>query len=408
MIEAKDLLAIDVFGLVLFSVYTILFFLIYFFLLQKEKLNSLFNISLVITSFLLPIIFFLLNEVFKIKSNPPDTVVYASLINDFSSYFNLYSFGVKSFSILNFIQYKLCFERPFVFIVFNVFYYQLAIFFFFKAFKLYINHQRRLVYNPKGLFSVMVIFSEIYPLALILNASILRESMALMFLAMFSYFMIKYIVTTKNTMAMTLFVLTPIFIIRPLTGVCATLALFMGYCYKNKLYTLRNFVWLIVIILIADFGLKMIVSSLYQIDFNLSWLISYRDASNTKFGDEGYSTMNWTGPFAYIKNIFLLILQYLFSPLPILVSPAVTMNKVIPLIDSFYIIIVLIAPICLFYKKYMNGWLGLFLIFLIIPALFETNISGAYRHRMSAVFFLIPLVSHIVLTFKLPSDYGRG
>ncbi|WP_194525301.1 hypothetical protein [Zobellia roscoffensis] len=140
----------------------------------------------------------------------------------------------------------------------------------------------------------------------------------------------------------------------------------------------------------------------------MAWLISYRDASNAKFGTEGYSTMNWSGPFDYVKNVIFLVLQYLLSPLPILVSPTVTMNKLIPLIDSFYIIFVLITPILLFYKKYMKGWLVLFLVFLIIPALFETNISGAYRHRISAIVFLMPLVSYIFLNMNLRSLYVRN
>ncbi|CAZ95800.1 hypothetical protein [Zobellia galactanivorans] len=406
MIELDKVFALDALGLLLMGVYSCFLFALFFVLLKREKLNSLVVCILVMASFLWPLFFFIVNEVVNFKSTPPDSVVYASIIQDFGTYFNFYSFGVKGYSILNFLQYQLCFKRPFVFVVFNIFYYQVAVLFVYKAFKTFLVYHNKIV-DKRKFYAILVVLSSFYPITVIINASILRESMALMFLAIFSYLLIRYIVTQKGTMLMALFVLTLVFVTRPLTGVCSVIALFLGYCYKNKLYSLKNFIWLAVIIVIVNFSIKTVVSNLYQLDFNMAWLISYRDASNARFGTEGYSTMNWSGPFDYVKNVMFLVLQYLLSPLPILVSPTVTMNKLIPLIDSFYIIFVLITPILLFYKKYMKGWLLLFLIFLVVPALFETNISGAYRHRISAVFFLIPLVSYIMVNIKLNKLYVR-
>lgn len=410
MIELDKVFTLDALGLLLMGVYSCFLLALFFVLLKREKLNSLIVCILVMASFLWPpLFFFIVNEVINFKSTPPpDSVVYASIIQDFGTYFNFYSFGVKGYAILNFLQYQLCFKRPFVFVVFNIFYYQVAVLFIYKAFKTFLVYHNKMV-DQRKFYSILVVLSSFYPITVIINTSILRESMALMFLAIFGYLLIRYIVTQRGTMLMALFVLTLVFVTRPLTGgVCCIIALFFGYCYKYKLYSLKNFIWLAVIIVIVNFSVKTVISNLYQLDFNMAWLISYRDASNIKFGTEGYSTMNWSGPFDYLKNVMFLVLQYLLSPLPFLVSSTVTMNKLIPLIDAFYIIFVLITPILLFYKKYMKGWLLLFLIFLVVPALFETNISGAYRHRISAVFFLIPpLVSYIMVNIKLNKIYVR-
>ena len=406
MIELDKVFTLDALGLLLMGVYSCFLFALFFVLLKREKLNSLVVCILVMASFLWPLFFFIVNEVVNFKSTPPDSIVYASLIRDYNTYFNFYSFGVKGYSILNFLQYKLCFKRPHVFVVFNIFYYQVAVLFIYKAFKTFLEYHNKMV-NLRKFYAILIVLSSCYPITVIINTSILRESMALMFLAIFSYLLLKYAVSPKSRILMVFLILALVFVTRPLTGICSAIVLFLVYCYRNKLYTLRNFLWLAVIIVLVYFSIKAVISNLYHLDFNMDWLISYRNWSNEKFGSEGYSTLNWSGTFDYVINVFLLVLQYLLSPLPILVSPSVTMNKLIPLVDSFYIIFVLIVPILLFYKKYMKGWLLLFLIFLIIPALFETNISGAYRHRISAVFFLIPLVSYILTNIKIKKAYVR-
>lgn len=400
MNKLSEVLALDVFATILIMVYMALFYFFFVALLIKEKLNTATILILSACSFLLPIILFLLNQTFHFKSTPPDTLVYSSLIIDFKKHFETYSFGVKGFSLLNYLQYQLCFKRPSVFIVFNILYYHLAVLFLFKTFIIYCSFNSRSILRRR-LFVLFIILATLYPVSLIINASILRESMNLMFFSIFCYFLVKYVTGKTNSLFIPFLFLSLIFLIRPITGVCAIIALFLAYSQKNKLISIRNTLKLAFILFVFVVSIKALVANIYQLDFSLNWLIAYRETSNDQFGFEGYTSLDWDGFYKTAKNLFLLICQYLFSPLPILVSKEITLNKLIPLLDALYIMFVIILPIFFFFKRFMKEWLLIFLVFLILPALFETNISGAYRHRANSIFLLLPLVSYVFMNFKM-------
>lgn len=393
---------VDLLGIVLIIIYITTAFGYYCFLLKKEHLLT---ESIVLTSsfvFLFPLLIFLANQSLSLFSIPPDTEVYANTILDFKKYFNHYSFGVTGYSVLNFIQYKTCFERPPVFVVYNIMYYQVGVLYIYKAFKIYCaSFDKRI-----GLkfFLILQLFSFFYPLGILQTTNILREPMLLMILSVNIYLLVKYYFKGLKTYYLIILFALLLFLIRPLTGICLFITYLLAYSHKNKFITLKNILKFSLITVVAGFIIKHIALSLYSIDFSIDWIAQFREKSNSRFGIEGYKSLNWENPSYYFKNIVLLILQYLLSPLPILVSPSVTINKLIPLFDSLYII-ALILPIMTFFKKYMKGWLLLFIIFLIIPSIFETNISGAYRHRMSAVIFLIPLATYIFMNIKIRKTY---
>ncbi len=382
-----------VIGWLLLLTYILAFLFIFFVLLKKVKLLTKTTLITTTFSFLFPFLFFVLNENFLLKSTPPDTIVYATIIHDFSEYFNTYSFGVLGYSILSYIPFKLCFGMPLVFISFNIFYYQIAVLYLFKAFKIYGNYHNKVIGN--NVFVFMQIAATMYPIGMIHVSSILREPMMLLFFSINIYFLTKYHFTNFTNYFVLSISLLFLFIIRPLTGIAMLIAFLSSYIYVKRLFTFRNLLKLSVVGILAFILTKNIILSIYNLDFSLDWIIKYRAESNAKFGIEGYHALNWDGFFHTIKNVFLLVSQYLFSPIPILVDKQVMYNKLIPTIDTLFNSLFIFLPILIYRKRFFKTWMICFLIFIIIPALFETNISGAYRHRMNGIFMLIPLTSYI-------------
>lgn len=394
--------SLDFIGLLLIFFYLGMFYCVYVYLLKKEHLlteNTIISSGL---AFIIPLTVFLLNQKFNFISIPPDTEVYANVILDFNKYFKHYSFGVTGYSVLNYLQFKICFGRPPVFVIFNIIYYQLAVLFIYKAFKIYCYRYHKII--GRNFFLLLQLASVFYPLAVLQTTNILREPMLLMLFSINIYLLAKYYFTGFQRYSLIILFIFFLFLIRPLTGLCVLFTYFLAYSHLNKFITLKNILKFSIFSILVVVLIKQIVLSLYAIDFSIEWISQYREKSNSSFGIEGYNSLNWESPLYYFQNFVLLILQYLLSPLPILVTSSVTLNKLIPLIDSLYII-TLIIPILAFYRKYMQTWLLLFMIFLIIPSFFETNISGAYRHRMNAVFFLVPLASYILLNLKIRKTY---
>ncbi|MBP2833264.1 hypothetical protein J8281_13805 [Aquimarina sp. U1-2] len=394
---------IDVIAFLLIVLYLLSAIFFYFFLLRRERLLTREVAVTTCIAFFLPLSFFVLNQIFHFKSIPPDTHAYAAVIFDFKN-FNAFTFGVMGYSILNYIPIKLCFGRPAVFVIFNIFYFQVAILYLFKAFKMYCGYNGEK--TRTSVFIFLQILSVVYPVALMHTSSILRESMMLMVFSICIYFLVKfYCMRYKNYVLMLVFILF-LFIIRPITGICMVLAYFVAYVDKKKLLTAKNFLKFGVLALILAFIGQEVILSLYNIDFSIEWIAQYRARSNSRFGIEGYNSLDWTSPLYYLKNLFLIVTQYILSPLPILVSKEVAFNKLIPLLDSVFIIVFLFLPIVMFRRKNFNRWMILFLLFIVVPAIMETNISGAYRHRMNGIFMLLPLAAYVFSLFKI-KNIGR-
>lgn len=389
---------LDFIGLILIISYIVIALVFYYYVLKRERLLTIPTTVSSFLAFAFPLGIFILNQLFNFISIPPDTEVYASIIQDYGKNYNNYSFGVTGYSILNLIQFHLCFERPPVFIVFNILYYQIAVLYIFKAFKIYCFGCNRIIDHK--VFVILQFLSIIYPVAILQTSSILREPMLLMFFSINIYLLVKSYYLGFKSYYLVIFFWLFLFLIRPLTGISMLVVFFICYIDVKKLLTFKNTVKFIVFSILLFFVVKQIILSLYSIDFSVEWIAGYRESSTSRFGVEGYEKLNWDSPIFYAKNLFLLFFQYLLSPLPFLVSNEITINKLIPLIDSLFIIIMILA-IMIYKKRFLNKWLIVLLVFIIIPAIVETNISGAYRHRMNGVIMLIPIASYIFSIMKI-------
>lgn len=148
-------------------------------------------------------------------------------------------------------------------------------------------------------------------------------------------------------------------------------------------------------LILFAFLINFIVDSFYNLSFSFSWLGKFRASHEALFGSEAYGTqLDWSSFLSSIKNSFLLFLQYLFSPFPIIIPFEVAQQKIIPMIDAIFIFISLLTVFLYGRIKPLKMIILFCIILLIIPAMFETHISGAYRHRMNAIVMLLPLFAY--------------
>lgn len=392
----QNYFSINFYSILLTIFYCSCFYFVFIILLRRFKLLTKTIIFATAIIYCVYLLFFFIDIIFNLKTIPPDTLVYQDLITNYNNAYSKYSFGVKGYSILNYIQFKLCFKIPSVFVAFNMFYYFAGIVYIFLAFQNFFSTQGIRVYRKH--FLITFIIASIYPIGLINTASILREPMLIMFYCASIYFISKTLkqkFLSKRSVIFFVFCLLAVFIIRPITGISLLIILSITMIKKYRLLTFKRSLYLLFFISIVFYLSKSLILSVYNLDFGLSWIENYRIDKSIEYGVEGYGDINLSKVAKIIPNIALLTLQYYLSPLPILVPFQTTMQKIIPLVDSLFILFVVTFPIIAFYKKKYNNILFFFVIVLLIPAVFETNITGAYRHRMTAIILLLPLSSYI-------------
>ena len=339
--------------------------------------------------------FFLLNHLIQFKSIPPDSAYYAGIIKDFWNNYDVWSKGVKLYSIINYIPFQISLKYPVVFVLINIFFFYCGIIFIGKSFMKLMRHFQIPVSN--NFMAHLLLYASFYPAAIVIIPTLLREGSMIFFFGLCTFLLTNLytqpLSRNKSITITFLLALILLTLIRPIGGVSYMLAIFLfylGYLFKKR--TIRHMLIGLVSLIFFVFLVNFIVDSFYNLTFSFSWIDKFRASHEELFGAEAYGTqLEWSGIFNSMKSTFLLLLQYTFSPVPFIISPDIALQKTIPMIDAIFIMISLI-PV-LFYVRIKPLKIIVFFCFilLIIPALFETHISGAYRHRMNAIVMLLPV-----------------
>jgi len=375
-------------------IYAVIFLSVLFSLQGKHKIkySSIVGVTL---GFIFFYIFFLINFFFEFKTISPDSIAYSKIIKDFWQNYNTWSIGVELYSLINYIPIKLSFGHPSLFILFNIFFYFTGITMIGRAYAMYL-----LIYSksvPKHFFFYLYIIASIYPIGLIIIPTLLREGSMVFFLGFVTYYMVviysKKKLYTKYLIYFTISLIL-LTLIRPIGGITFIGAIFALYFInKVKRLNVKQFFYLISSIVIFLATVHYIVNLFYDIPFSFDWLSQYRKSHIVLFGNESYGgDLKFQTLGEIIKNSFLLFNQYLFSPLPILIPKEITVNKIIPTLDTLFIMMLIIPILMQLKKPYIRKIIFFIGVLIFIPALFETHISGAYRHRMNAILMLMPVL----------------
>lgn len=405
----KELFEYDLWSVALTICYVLASLFLLSVLLSRKSLIRKNDFVALVLSFSLLMSFFLLNHVFQLKSLPPDSYFYANIVKDFWKYYDSWSPGVKVYALVNFVPIQLSLRYPVVLVVIHVFFYLTGIVLLGKAVSLYAaSHKRRL---PKDFHGQLLLISAIYPAALIVVPSLLREGSMFFFFGLSTYLLVLIRFSNgpnkkakKLMFAASLLLLT---LIRPIGGVSFVLAMltlfFLDLWKRNKLQAVYR---TIIPAAIGIWFINKIADSFYNMRFSASWLGSYRASHAELFQSEAYGTdLQWEGFIQVVKSSAILFFQYVFAPLPLIIDTEVMFEKTIPLFDAVFLICCSIPLMYLLREKTYRKIFVFAFVLLFVSALFETHISGSYRHRMNGVVLLLPLV---VIGFnKLLVDLSR-
>ncbi len=392
----KEIFEYDIWSVAITAGYILASLFLLTLLLSKKSSIRKNDFTALVLSFALMMSFFVLNHLLQFKSLPPDSAFYADIVKDFWKHYDSWSPGVKLYAIINFIPIQLSLSYPVVLVVLHIFFYLAGIVFLGKGIALYSSHHQKKL--PKDFFGQLLLLSSIYPAALIVIPSLLREASMFFFFGLSTYLLL--VIRFENGRfrkgKIVLFVasLSLLTLIRPIGGVSYILAMlsiyFLDLWKRNKLQAIVK------TIIPASLGLwviNKIADSFYDMQFSPNWLGRYRASHAELFQNEAYGTdLPWEGWVNVMKSTFLLFFQYVFSPIPIIIDTEVMFEKTIPLFDAVFLLFCLIPLMYLLREKtYRNVFVFAFVL-LIVSALFETHISGSYRHRMNGIVLLLPLV----------------
>lgn len=395
-----DFLDVNLLSGILLVVYS--FALIFLLLAYMAKLKLLNNVTLLVTSagFIYLVFFTVITIIFRLREPPLDTIDFGTIIRDPSTFSN-YSFGVQTHTIFNSLVFVLCFREPVLFLPFSVAYYVWGILLIWRSFERYFDSSDSFAFIRNRTFIIYLILCFCYPMALLTIPTLLRESLMILALgaAMNIYSKSRVYGKLSNLDMVIYFVAFVILLgVRPIVAVSFLLAVFVEKQITKKGRTVGQTITTLFSLGLIIVFINVLTSFLYNISFSTDWISIYRDSFIVKHGDEGYGFhMNWSNLPNSAVNSVLLFIQYIISPVPILFPAAVGLRKGIALLDTFFILS--LAAIVIGSKRtppFFKNWWILIAVFLVLPAIFETHVTGAFRHRMNAVILLLPMASYCI------------
>ncbi|PUZ28122.1 hypothetical protein DCC81_01165 [Chitinophaga parva] len=402
----QDFLKINIFsiGLILFYATVLIFML--FWLLSGFRILTYKSAAILLLGYVTFLAFGLLNSIFQFIQIPPDTVVYGAIIID-PPKFVMYSLGVKTYATINFFPFLLCLRYPIVFVTFSIFYYFLGMLLIWRGYSRLILYAGKRV-SPTFLYLYMIL-AMAYPMAIITIPTLLRESLMVLSLGIsFNLFTMIFCKIKLGLIRNILLVIALLILlgVRPVMGICFVLSAWLSVSFfgKGKKVNMGKVLRLLVAGSLLLVCLMFVVQKLYTITFSLQWLNLFRNSYIPIHGDEGYGyNMDWENPIHIVINFVILFMQYLLSPVPFLFPAAVSFRKFLAWVDVFFIVILLLI---IFFKKdlpYKKMLLFFIFINLVIPSVFETHVTGAFRHRMNGIVLLMPMAAYALSRFFIKS-----
>ena len=168
--------------------------------------------------------------------------------------------------------------------------------------------------------------------------------------------------------------------------------------YKIKMHRAFKVGIIVTTLLIAFLAVRYI---LVEHPITPETMAQLRNLNLYNAGPLGYGNVDWHSYGDMARDYPFIILQFLFSPLPIFVQNDPT-QTLIPLLDCIFMIVLLVMVI-IHLKYYIKNSLPILLLLVFYIILFggyEYQLSGAVRHRMPMEMILLlmaaPYISKII------------
>lgn len=349
-------------------------------LLKDDKFNRYYFIGLLSMYFIL-----LIGDI-KFDYIPlfPDTQLYYDFLNNSNSFISSEELS-RGFGLFARIIYLLSFKNIGIYILFNALINQIGILLLWKAFRIY-KEDKVTIKNQR----LYLIFTFLYPVAMLYSLTLLRESY---FLLSFSIFVLGLI--QKNKLNITLIIGTVLVILFRTKFIILCILLYIfKIIIMNKLSNKIKIMILLLGIPLIYMIINKVSSEILGIGLYPVNLQDFRNFQTLKYSESGivYPKVEWSSWFDVLKDYPALIVQFLLSPLPILVEYDF-LNSIAYTLDALYVIIALILFLINIRNSYKNlFWVSIILVIIILSSMFEYFLTGAVRHRYVAIIMFIPLL----------------
>lgn len=349
-------------------------------LLKDDKFNRYYFIGLLSMYFIL-----LIGDI-KFDYIPlfPDTQLYYDLLLDFSKRVESIELNI-GFGIFSRLIYLLSFKNIGIYILSNALINQIGILLLWKSFRIY--KQDKVTIKNQRLF---LIFSAIYPVSIIYSLTLLRESY---FLFAFSVFLIGIMKKEKINIPLILGTVLVVVFRTKYIMFCFVIYLIKFIFYDRRFMKYKIMAATILYPFIYNFINKLSIKFI-RIRLTINSFQDFRNSQRRRYIDTGlaYPETSWTNWLDALKDYPLLMAQFLFSPLPIVVEYDF-LQSLAYTIDALYVIVLLILFFMNIRNNYKNTfWIITIVISIALSSMFEYFITGAVRHRYAIILMLIPLL----------------
>lgn len=377
---------LDIFILPIYLIIT--FFILYYvmkkLLLEDRKYNKIYLILLIIFNFAV----LLASTVIKLIPDFPDANMYSGIVRTGIMPPHQTMAVAVGFKYGSLVFRYLSFHNVLWYVTFNFLINQLGIILIWKAWIKYKKGNVMLIQQR-----VYFILTAFYPMALLMGIVPFRGSYFLIFFAMFIYGAVsKWVINIPfiiGSIGMVILRKEYVMVI----GVIFLVKLYNAIKIKNKwIKSLLVIIAIVICYVVGTYASK----KLFNLSITPQGLSHFRNGQTLQYINTRYSypLIHWTKWFQVIAYSPLLLLQFLFAPLPI-VSHIDPFKGLAYLGDALYIVLLCLLFISRIHKNIKgNGfWIINILVLWILNGMFEYYINAAVRHRYYMIILLIALIT---------------
>lgn len=347
---------------------------------ERYDHESVFHFSI---AYLFFIGFILISPFISFLPTFPDTALFIEIIKlDGATHSSL---GVVLFQYVSTPLRILAGNGVFAFIVLQGILYFCAALILWRAWQIYCEEK----IIATGRFSVFIWMVTLYPSALLFITIPLREFLLIFAISLFMLGLAKNIrghgiilILVGAILAVTvrpqLVLVFPIF--------------FVVYRFFLKSFTPIKGVAIIIALPIAAALAIALFSKLTGYPITPEFFAGVRAAAFERYGESGMvygGNFEWTSFLDMALSLPLLLIQFLFAPLPVLHDNSPFQMKALVL-DLLYCLVIYLAATVMF--KHTRSIVMMVFSGLVLFSLWEFYIGGAVRHRFPLLFVMLPLV----------------
>jgi hypothetical protein len=282
-----------------------------------------------------------------------------------------------------------CLNSPVIFTFFCIFITIHALMLFLKAWKKYFPFQS--IYSE----SVFALLCFVWPAGILFTTAPFNESFVLLGFALFFSGFLKCIHEKKWAPFILGTIILCSFRFQLLVFALPVLAvLFISQLKIHKILKVTILASNIIIVFL--FIRYIIVAG----PLTPATLAGYRNMNLENAGPLAYGYVSWESYAAMCKDYFLLIAQFMFSPIPVFVQHN-PLSTFIPFLDFIFILLLLILMLLNIkniFRQY-KALLLFILFYIILFGTYEYNLLGAVQHRMPLEVIFMLLVSNFLGQF---------